>query len=101
MLGMWLVKTKLALSERSFCCEHCGMVLDRDHNAALNLASLAEANSTNRTASGAGTGRGTAPANAQGEAKYMATARCASANCEGSAGRPGRTATAAERSTAA
>ncbi|MFG3602691.1 IS607 family element RNA-guided endonuclease TnpB [Micromonospora chersina] len=35
------VKTKLALSEREYECEACGMVLDRDLNAARNLAALA------------------------------------------------------------
>jgi transposase len=34
------VKTKLSLKERVFCCEACGLVIDRDHNAALNLATL-------------------------------------------------------------
>jgi putative transposase len=33
-------KAKLPLSERTFRCE-CGLVIDRDHNAALNLAVLA------------------------------------------------------------
>jgi putative transposase len=31
------VKTELSLSERVFVCEVCGLALDRDHNAALNL----------------------------------------------------------------
>ncbi|MEW2331703.1 IS607 family element RNA-guided endonuclease TnpB [Micromonospora chersina] len=35
------VKAKLALSERTFTCITCGMVLDRDVNAARNLAALA------------------------------------------------------------
>jgi IS605 OrfB family transposase len=35
------VKTKLALSEREYRCEACGVVCDRDLNAALNLAALA------------------------------------------------------------
>lgn len=35
------VKTKLSRSERLFRCEECGMVKDRDWNAALNLAALA------------------------------------------------------------
>jgi putative transposase len=37
------VKAKLALSERSYVCMACGMVLDRDLNAAKNLAVLGEA----------------------------------------------------------
>jgi putative transposase len=32
------VKSKLSLSERVFVCEECGLVRNRDHNAALNLA---------------------------------------------------------------
>ncbi len=32
------VKCKLSLSEREFQCECCGMVLDRDKNAAINLS---------------------------------------------------------------
>ncbi len=31
----------LTLSDRLFCCRQCGMVLDRDENAALNLAAVA------------------------------------------------------------
>jgi putative transposase len=36
------VKAKLSLGERTFQCECCGLILDRDHNAALNLARLVE-----------------------------------------------------------
>jgi putative transposase len=35
------VKAKLSLSERVFDCQACGLSLDRDENAARNLASLA------------------------------------------------------------
>jgi putative transposase len=31
-------KATLSLSTRTYRCEHCGLVLDRDHNAARNLA---------------------------------------------------------------
>jgi putative transposase len=34
-------KAKLSLSERVFACDRCGLVLDRDVNAARNLAKLA------------------------------------------------------------
>jgi putative transposase len=36
------VKQSLPLSERWFCCERCGLVLDRDRNAAANLAGWAD-----------------------------------------------------------
>jgi putative transposase len=39
--GCGTVKTKLALSERQFHCEACGLVIDRDLNASRNLAALA------------------------------------------------------------
>lgn len=39
--GCGTVKAKLALSERTFVCPACGIVLDRDVNAARNLAALA------------------------------------------------------------
>lgn len=37
-----VVKANLRLSERVFTCEHCGLIADRDRNAAHNLARLAE-----------------------------------------------------------
>jgi putative transposase len=39
--GCGAVKAKLALSERTYRCEHCGLVLGRDVNAAHNLLQLA------------------------------------------------------------
>ncbi|WP_329424556.1 IS607 family element RNA-guided endonuclease TnpB [Streptosporangium sp. NBC_01495] len=39
--GCGAVKAKLALSDREYTCSECGLVLDRDLNAALNLAALA------------------------------------------------------------
>ncbi|HEY7814302.1 MAG TPA: IS607 family element RNA-guided endonuclease TnpB, partial [Nakamurella sp.] len=39
--GCGAVKTKLALSERQYTCQACGLIIDRDHNAARNLAALA------------------------------------------------------------
>src|SRR3982075_3620171 len=38
--GCGVVTTKLHLSERTFRCEECPLVLDRDVNAARNLAAL-------------------------------------------------------------
>lgn len=31
-------KTKLSLSERTYICEECGIILDRDYNASVNLS---------------------------------------------------------------
>jgi putative transposase len=39
--GCGAVKTKLLLSERTYICTSCGLVLDRDVNAAVNLLHLA------------------------------------------------------------
>ncbi|WSR60156.1 IS607 family element RNA-guided endonuclease TnpB [Micromonospora ureilytica] len=39
--GCGAVKTKLALHEREYACKACGLVIDRDCNASLNLATLA------------------------------------------------------------
>jgi putative transposase len=36
------VKAKLPLAERTYRCEHCGLVVDRDLNAALNLAAYGQ-----------------------------------------------------------
>jgi putative transposase len=37
------VKEEMDLSERVYVCERCGLVMDRDVNAARNLAALATA----------------------------------------------------------
>jgi IS605 OrfB family transposase len=50
------VKTKLALSEREYICQACGLVIDRDRNAALNLAALAAKFDTAESGSVAGRG---------------------------------------------
>jgi len=56
------VKSKLSLSEREYMCYRCGIVVDRDLNAATNLAKLAVPKSgvstIDRTGSSPGMGRG-------------------------------------------
>ena len=53
------VKTKLDLGERVYECNHCGLSLDRDVNAAINLArwagSLLDESSVEETPTSAGT----------------------------------------------
>ncbi len=38
--GRRFANPKALLAERTFKCESCGLVIDRDSNAALNLAAL-------------------------------------------------------------
>lgn len=60
--GCGAVKAKLALSERTFVCTACGLILDRDLNAARNLAALVEqhvAGSGSETQNGRGADRET------------------------------------------
>jgi transposase len=49
--GCGAVKAKLSLSERVFDCQACGLSLDRDENAACNLARLALAAAQTRKGS--------------------------------------------------
>ncbi|WP_326553554.1 IS607 family element RNA-guided endonuclease TnpB [Micromonospora sp. NBC_01813] len=53
------VKTKLALSERIYTCTACGLVLDRDLNAARNLAALVTATAGSGPVAGRGADRKT------------------------------------------
>jgi putative transposase len=39
--GCQKVKKELSLNERTYCCQHCGLQIDRDLNAALNLRNQA------------------------------------------------------------
>lgn len=55
--GCGCVRAELSLSERVFHCDACGLVMDRDLNAAVNLRSLAASSAV--TACGeASSGRG-------------------------------------------
>lgn len=49
-------KPSLRLDERTYTCTACGLVIDRDHNAAINLARLGE--QTRTAGSGPVAGRG-------------------------------------------
>jgi putative transposase len=54
-------KPRLLLAERSYVCEPCGLVIDRDLNAAINLARLGETHTlSERSPAGSGpvAGRG-------------------------------------------
>jgi putative transposase len=58
--GCGAVKAKLPLSERTYCCAGCGLVLDRDVNAAINLLALAASGAESLNACGAAVGPGPA-----------------------------------------
>ncbi|AEF38967.1 IS607 family element RNA-guided endonuclease TnpB [Hoyosella subflava] len=62
--GCGSVKAKLALSERVYVCDNaeCGLVIDRDLNAAINLARLARAEQSACFDSGGADRKSTAPA---------------------------------------
>ncbi|MFI1701474.1 IS607 family element RNA-guided endonuclease TnpB [Streptomyces bobili] len=67
--GCQAVKPKLPLRVRMYVCENCGLVLDRDENAALNLAALVKrhvAGSGPETRNGRGADRKTPPRGAGG-----------------------------------
>jgi putative transposase len=90
-------KPSLPRSERMFRCgnEACGLVIDRDLNAALNLAALVRA-LVSGTASSGGNRPGDHLACAQGEERSTGSPGCSSVNCEdgtGRSSRPGKTAT--------
>jgi putative transposase len=67
--GCQAVTPKLPLRIRMYVCEHCGLVLDRDENAALNLAALVKrhvAGSGPETENGRGADRKTPSCGAGG-----------------------------------
>ena len=67
-------RVKKTLSMRTHICLHCGLVLDRDENAALNiLAAALVAGAHLRTAGQVGTGSGSPEHSASGQ---TATTRC-------------------------
>ena len=66
----------------TYRCEPCGLVADRDLNAATNLASLVESVTSIGTATGAGTGRRKLPVNAKGEERFLGSPRCSSTKGE-------------------
>lgn len=56
--GCGWVDENLTLRDRTFHCQQCGLVIDRDLNAAINLEGLAESSSDTQNACG-GTSAGT------------------------------------------
>jgi putative transposase len=76
--GCGWVKAKLTLAERTFRCEACGLVIDRDLNAARNLAKLVDhvARSGRETQSARGADRRTQLAGQVAMKREAGTGRC-------------------------
>jgi putative transposase len=51
--GCGWIDADLTLADRTFCCEQCGLALDRDLNAAINLSKLAGSSPDSLNACGA------------------------------------------------
>jgi putative transposase len=74
-------KPSLTLADRTYMCDHCGAAIDRDLNAAVNLARLGDAPRTGAT----GTGTGSSPAashragNGRGATRETATTKVVNA----------------------
>jgi putative transposase len=87
--GCGSVKAKLSLAERVYRCDVCGLVLDRDVNAARNLLSLAASGADSLNACGAAVRPG------------QSAGRAALKQEPGTAANAGQTGTAAHQATAA
>ncbi len=71
------MKAKLPLSERTYVCASCGAVLDRDLNAALNLAAYGrqELAGSGPDSNGRGAGRKTTSGSQAAMKRQPGTAR--------------------------
>jgi len=87
--------SRQSASRRFHAGVRCGLVIDRDADAAANLAPLIEAVKSTGTASGAGTSQGDL-ANGRGEERSMGSPGCSSTNRQDGTGRsrPDKTVTA-------
>ena len=90
--GCGAVKAKLLLSERTYQCEACGLVIDRDANAALNLAEYGK-----RQVAGSGPETG----NGRGADRKTGLARQVAVKRQPGTAHAGKTGTAAPQGTAA
>ena len=80
VLGLWCSETKLPLAVRCYRCDVCALVIDRDTNAAANLAAWGEQQQVDR-ASGtpvAGTRAGDRPPG--GSSAQLAEHACGGSN---------------------
>jgi putative transposase len=71
--GCGTVKAKLSLAERTYRCDTCGLILDRDLNAARNLLQLAASGAESTGKHTVSTGSADAPGLVRGN---VSTTRC-------------------------
>ena len=76
-------KPNLSLSERMYVCTHCGLAIDRDLNAAINLARLGETQHTGQTRTGTGSSPAATAPSGDGRGATQETATTQVANAAG------------------
>ncbi|MFG2108194.1 IS607 family element RNA-guided endonuclease TnpB [Micromonospora chersina] len=86
--GCRAVKTKLPLHVRTFICDECGLILDRDANAARNLAALAAAVPTGTGVAGDQDAQASKPRGADQKTRATRPSRNAGAQRAGGATLP-------------
>ncbi|MFG3602685.1 IS607 family element RNA-guided endonuclease TnpB [Micromonospora chersina] len=86
--GCRAVKTKLPLHVRTFICDECGLILDRDANAARNLAALAAAATTGTGVAGDQDAQASKPRGADQKTRATRPSRNAGAQRAGGATLP-------------
>ncbi|MFE5580870.1 RNA-guided endonuclease InsQ/TnpB family protein [Kitasatospora sp. NPDC056531] len=84
------VKAKLPLHVRVFTCDACGLVIDRDENAARNLADLAVARTTGTGVAGDPDAQASKPRGADRKTRATRTRRTAGAGRAGGTTLPRR-----------
>jgi len=76
-------KPSLTLAERTYVCEHCGLKIDRDLNAAINLARLGDTLHTGETRTGTGSSPAATVTGGNGRGATQETATTQVANAAG------------------
>jgi len=100
-------KPNLTLAERTFMCEHCGAMIDRDLNAATNLARLGDTHHTGGTRTGTGSSPAATASSGDGRGATQETATTPVVNAAGHEAstphqqQPGKTGTASPQGEAA
>jgi putative transposase len=82
------VKAKLSRGARTFRCEHCSLVLDRDVNAAINIAAIADAAHSTNVPGPSTSGQGRRKTPVEPPAQTRTTVRSSNGGKE--TGRPAR-----------